>query len=282
MEPLTEDYGSTGPREPQGMPWWPIAVVAALVIAVVAWYLWSRSRAELEPLPEVAEAPAAAPDPLPVEVEEPAEAWELPSLSESDDFLRDVAAKLSSHPGWVAWMATDDLIQRFVAAVDEVARGELPSTHLAHLGPKRGFSTATRGESAFLGSESFRRFGPLAAVVSGLDAEGSVDLYRRLRPLMQQAYRDLGYPNADFDRTLARAVEMLLSAPEQDRPPLLVRGVRTYEFADPELENLPEAQKLMLRMGPENARLVKAKLREFVAELDRDERTSEPSDEQGG
>jgi hypothetical protein len=36
-----------------------------------------------------------------------------------------------------------------------------------------------------------------------------------------------------------------------------------YEFADPDLEELSTGQKLMLRIGPENAAAVKVKLREI-------------------
>jgi hypothetical protein len=36
-----------------------------------------------------------------------------------------------------------------------------------------------------------------------------------------------------------------------------------YQFADPNLEALSAGQKLLLRMGPANAVIVKAKLREL-------------------
>ena len=38
-----------------------------------------------------------------------------------------------------------------------------------------------------------------------------------------------------------------------------------YTFADPTLEALPAGQKLLLRMGPDNAAVVKAKLKELRA-----------------
>ena len=40
-----------------------------------------------------------------------------------------------------------------------------------------------------------------------------------------------------------------------------------YEYADAQLESRPAGQKLLLRMGPANARIIKAKLREFRAEI---------------
>jgi hypothetical protein len=40
-----------------------------------------------------------------------------------------------------------------------------------------------------------------------------------------------------------------------------------YKFADPELESLSAGQKIMIRMGPQNAEKVKAKLRALRREL---------------
>ena len=40
-----------------------------------------------------------------------------------------------------------------------------------------------------------------------------------------------------------------------------------YTFADPALEGRSAGQKLLIRMGPANARIIKAKLREFRAEI---------------
>jgi hypothetical protein len=40
-----------------------------------------------------------------------------------------------------------------------------------------------------------------------------------------------------------------------------------YKFADPNLEALSAGQKLLIRMGPENAGAIKSKLREIQAEL---------------
>ncbi len=41
-------------------------------------------------------------------------------------------------------------------------------------------------------------------------------------------------------------------------------AVDAYEFVDPALESLSPAQKHLLRMGPDNARLVREKLREIA------------------
>jgi hypothetical protein len=47
----------------------------------------------------------------------------------------------------------------------------------------------------------------------------------------------------------------------------LVRPKVLYEFEDPALEDLSAGRKIMLRIGPENASAMKAKLREIRREL---------------
>jgi hypothetical protein len=47
----------------------------------------------------------------------------------------------------------------------------------------------------------------------------------------------------------------------------LARPKVLYEFADPQLEGRSAGQKVMMRMGSQNAARVKAKLREIRREL---------------
>jgi hypothetical protein len=62
------------------------------------------------------------------------------------------------------------------------------------------------------------------------------------------------------------AISDLLMTPEIDAPQI-VRGRVLYEFADPDLETRSAGQKIMLRMGPDNARRVKARLWEIRRQL---------------
>jgi len=54
------------------------------------------------------------------------------------------------------------------------------------------------------------------------------------------------------------AIDDLLATPELDAPVKLLRPRVLYEFADPDLETRSAGQKILLRMGPENAARVKA------------------------
>ena len=58
-----------------------------------------------------------------------------------------------------------------------------------------------------------------------------------------------------------------LAAPELDTPPALVRPKVVYEFGDTDLETRSAGQKIMLRIGRDNAARVKAKLWEIRREI---------------
>ncbi len=90
-----------------------------------------------------------------------------------------------------------------------------------------------------------------------------VAVYRHFYPLFQQAYVELGYPQGYFNDRLVAAIDDLLATPEPAEPPRLVQQKVIYQFADSDLEGRSAGQKIMLRIGTENARTVKAKLREI-------------------
>ena len=48
-----------------------------------------------------------------------------------------------------------------------------------------------------------------------------------------------------------------------DDPQVRPKGADAYEYVDPSLESLSSAQKVLMRMGPQNARVVQDKLREI-------------------
>lgn len=199
----------------------------------------------------------------------PDSAIDLPPLSASDDFVRRAAAELSARPRLAEWLATDSLVRSFVGAVVKVSAGLSPRDELDFMEPEGSFGVREPGPgAAVIDTASYDRYDPIVATFVSLDTEGTAELYRRLRPLFQEAYRDLGFRNS-FDAALAGAVETLLAVPVPQGPVELERtGVGGYEYRDPELEGLSPAQKHLLRMGPRNIERVQAKLRHLVEALD--------------
>lgn len=256
-------------RRPAGWGWILVLVLVA-VIAAVAWFLLRGRPSGEEAEPPVVEEPAAV-EPVSEsgrpELEE--EPLELPPLEGSDEVVRRLAAALSAHPALASWLATDDLVRRFVVVVDNVAVGLVPRKEIPFLAPEEAFR-AEPGEAGppRVHPASFDRYAPAAAVVGSLDPEGSLELYRRLRPLVDEAAREsLGYGADRFDETLRRALVHLLETPVPAGPPVLERRATSFHYADPRLEELSDAQKQLVRMGPDNQRRVQAKLRQVARGL---------------
>lgn len=263
---------STGAPQPPRRsqpPGWLIALVLVLVLlALGAWYFYFRQPAEPEVTPEAlppTEQPAREPTPEPATDAE--EEIELPPLEASDAIVRRLVGELSSHPRIASWLATDELVRKFVATVDNVARGESPRPHLLTAAPDRPFSVEERDGDLVIDPASYHRFDTLVEAFTALEPEGTARLYERLQPLIEEAYRKQGYPQADFDRTLARAIAQLLETPVVEGPVRLVEETERYEYANPRLEELSPAQKDLLRTGPENVRRIQAQLRELAAAL---------------
>ena len=243
-----------------------IAVTLALIVAAGIWYFRSSGK-DSAPAPvqtSQTESPETRTPDRPEPEEQP---LVLPDLDASDDLFRDLAGGVSSHPDLVAWLATDRLIRRFVAAVDNVAEGVSPRSHLETMAPKGVFQARSSGGLTTMDPASYRRYNAFAAAVSGLDAKKTVQLYRKLEPLMDEAYRDLGYPSGRFVVTLRSAMNRLLDTPVPTQPVELVPRVSSFEFEDPALESLSPAQKHLIRMGPQNQRSIQTKLREIREEL---------------
>jgi hypothetical protein len=62
-------------------------------------------------------------------------------------------------------------------------------------------------------------------------------------------------------------LDVLLKTPVVDKEIRLEAKVKSFAIEDPELEQLNEAQKHLLRMGPQNSRACRKKLKEIKEAL---------------
>jgi hypothetical protein len=256
------------------------ATAAGVLAAAAYWWWWGRVAPQAPPPMIEAAAPAAEPPPVapvaaveiaasePSAVQPPLEATALgPALA---DLLGADAAK--------RWLRTDDFARRFVATVDNLARPHAASM-LWPVDPTAGRFTVIEREGRTMVSPDNRlRYLPVVQLVERLDSAATVTLYVRMLPLLQRAYEDLGYPGRRFHTRLLQVIDHLLAAPAapewievqltQVRGPIpSERPWVRYEFADPALESASAGHKIMVRVGAENQRRLKAKLNELRAEL---------------
>jgi Protein of unknown function (DUF3014) len=259
-----------------------IAAGLALVLALAgggAWWFLHRAPAAEEPpvaeaaVPPPASAPQTPADPPPVQhpLEEAAAAGEpLPPVGESDGMLADALKGLIGAPAIQTWLVPDEIARRFVATVDNLPRNvplekrrplRAPPEVLAV--DRTVVDAASGTERITLAARNASRYDTAVALLAGADAAQLAQTYKRLYPLLQQAYQDLGYPDRYFNDRVVEAIDDMLRAPEPVGPVILVQPKVLYEYEDAALERLSSGQKLLLRMGPAHSRTVKAKLREL-------------------
>jgi Protein of unknown function (DUF3014) len=244
---------------------WRVAIIAVVVagLAVSAYFLWWR-RAQPPAKDVRMQTEQTVPQPAaPQPVAEPGDNIVLPPLEQTDAVVRELVAKLSSHPKVAAWLATNQLLRNFTVVVNSIASGRTPSRQLTRLKPTGPFEVRKEGSATEIDPRSYRRYDSYADAVAGLDAHGTARLYATLKPRIQDAYRELGNPD-NVDRALERAIRELLATPVIDGSVALASKSVAYEYADPRLQSLSSAQRQLLRMGPRNVRIIQAKLRELA------------------
>jgi hypothetical protein len=243
-------------------------VLLVVVAAAIAWWFFSRDAQEVVVEDVVAPTPLPEPTPTPSLEERLSEKLAGTTLKTSDAVVRELAAGLSSNPKLAAWLVNQDLIRRFTASVDRIASGVSPTSQVEFLRPQQGFAVKRQaGGVLVIDPESYQRYDTIAQVFASLDIDGSVALYRELKPLIDDAYAEFGPEGKSFDDRLDAAFDQLLAVPVLDQSPEVNQLVVTYAWADEDVEGLSGAQRHFLRMGPDNVSLIQAKLGEFRAAL---------------
>jgi hypothetical protein len=244
-------------------------IIVVLGIAAVFYFAVFKKPSAQPPAAKAVEEAAKPPEKEAQAVPEENSSLVLPavSLDESDPIVRENARALSTDVRYGQWLGTKELVRKFVAAVDNIANGLSPKPQADFWAPAGGFRAINRVTGTFVDESTYGRYDPVAEVFLSLNTEATVRFYRALRPLVQEAYRDLGYPDADFSETLVRAMGELLETPVVEGPIRLEKKILSYTIVDQTLEGLSQAQKQLLRTGPRNTRLIQGKIRELAAAL---------------
>ncbi len=249
----------------------PMIVVAAVVVAAAAgvvYYFHSRTP-HLPQIPAAAPASAAAPTEPATLYPVPAPASEtktpLPSLADSDAAIKDALGSSVGGDAVSQFFIPDDVIRHIVVTIDNLPRQKV-AVAKRPTEPVTGNFMADGDElHATLDPQNYARYEPMMKVVRNLDMPKVAATYLHFYPLFQSVYQDLGYPNGYFNDRLVQVIDSLLATPTPQGPIELTRPNVMYLYADPALEARPAGQKLLLRMGPDNATVIKAKLTELRA-----------------
>lgn len=255
-----------------------LIVVLLLVIAGGVVLLTGIWPPEKEPPASLVPAATPAPPPAPIEpeIEEPtlvsppppAEPVEepLPRLEESDDAVRDAVGDIPLGAAGQQYLIPSDIIERSASLIYLMAQGEVPYKLLPVSRPKAAFPISDDGTQVVTDPAGFERYDALSQWLKSLDLESLLSSLEWFTPLFREAWSYYGEDPAAFDMAVVMMLDLVIATPEIDLSEArLIRKEAVWVFEDPAIEGLAPIQKQVLRAGPENAAIVKAKASEARA-----------------
>ncbi len=276
-----------------------IPLLLILGIAALAYFWWQSQTPPLAIAPPqvvvaaAPEAPAESPVPpdssaaamaVPPGPQYPIEAMKtentasgsmpLPSLMDADAPIKAALLEWLGRPAVLSFLQLDGFVRRVVVTVDNLSRGHAAARLWPVVPTPDRFLVTQQGGAAQLAPDNAARYRPFVQFASGINTAKAAAFYAQWYPLFQSAYEELGYPGKYFNDRLVQVIDQMLATPELTGPVKLVltdvkgsvptiRPWVRYEYADADLEARPAGQKILMRMGTENARVLKAKLQEF-------------------
>ena len=261
-------------------PWLAAAFLA--ISGLLAWKYYPRAPtgpattaaatghsdpARLDPAPTAPprQYPIADVPVLPDTVDTP-----LPPLDQSDAEALSALSAAAAGADLSGVLRAEFLLPRLVATIDALPRGSITQNVYAARPVAGDLAVAEREGRTWLDRGNDARYSAAVALFESVDSRRLASGYVRFYPLLQQAYRDLGVPDREFNDRLVEVIDHLLAAPSPEGPLELVRvpDRPRWAFADPRLEQASIGHKALWRMGPDHAVRVKAKLgqlRELLA-----------------
>ena len=200
----------------------PVGLWVTISLLIVAGGAAAYVAFASQPLPLVTSPETPAPTPAatqpPRSLGGEAESVTVPPLDASDALVRTLVRSLSENPAITTWLATNGLVRNFTVVVANIAEGTTPAKHLRALRPSSAFRVVERDGNLYVDPRSYERYSVIADAVASVDPARAAKLYATFKARIEEADRDLGFPDRSFDRTLQRAIVALLDTPILDEP----------------------------------------------------------------
>lgn len=268
--------------EPRANPIF-LGILFAGILATLVFILMTGDYGE-PTLPEelVMVQPSVEPAPMPIEAEAPAAPIAAPPVTEvqpkippapvvseetGDQYARESIDAVNGGKALAQFVAGDYVVERAVAIIDALRRGEVPYKLLPVGKPSTTFPISDNGLRVTLDTAGFSRYDGFAQWVGGLNTPALVSLLNDYEMIATQALTRMGVTDFDIRSAVLAATTQILSTPQVSVDAELMRREANWVYMDPELEALSSLQKQVLRMGPENADIVQQKARDIRGAL---------------
>ena len=185
----------------------------------------------------------------------------VPKHIPTESELLEAAAALTSNPLFQKLLSQDSTLKLLVRLLDAVANGESPAGMLSFVGDFPKFQAGRNADGYLAATNATNgRFSRFIDAVTSIPPADAARWYRQAEPKMQEILYAMGYQELSMRQLVTNAFTVILQIPEFSFDPELVpRGAEIFEYQDPIFQGLNDAQKLIVRQGPENC----AKIRSF-------------------
>jgi hypothetical protein len=203
---------------------------------------------------------------------------ELPPLDQSDAYVGRVLRELVGRKAVASFLNLDGIARRFVATVSNLASDSAPTERWPVRETPGRFQTEGRDGHLVISPRNAARYAAFVSFVEAIDSRKAVAAYVASYPLLQRAYEDLGEPPPYFNDRVVAVIDDLLATPDIGEPVRVKHIVadgaapsptaaRLYVYDDPSLEHRTAGQRILMRIGQDNGKRLKAKLAEIRALL---------------
>lgn len=254
-----------------------LALAALLVVGAIAWFIvQDKDAPEAPPMvgdilvpPEALNkardqlnAPQAPPPELTDAELAPVAAPE--ALDASDAQVERALEDMS--PPLLAWFTPQEQVRKWVSLAVNLSDGMLLTQHRPVSYPMGTFKVKRQGDRISMDSVNFERANKLVAAVTAIPPEKLAAYYRQWSPILEDAFNELGM-EGNFQTHFNALLEHALAVESLSRPPELEQPHVLYLYADDDMEQANDLDKLMWRMGPDNMNALQTYLQSFKAAL---------------
>jgi hypothetical protein len=257
-----------------------LAILFAGILATLVFILMTgdygksevpEQSTEITPV-EIEMVPAPEPEPEPiveevfvVEEEVLPELPPEPTVTEetADAYARETIESVNGGKALAQFVAGDYIVERAVAIVDALRRGEVPYKLLPVGRPSKPFPISDDGLRVTMDPSGFSRYDVFAQWVNGIDVLAIVELLSEYEQIATEALSRMGVGDLDIRSAVLAATTEILATPIAPESAELMKREANWLYMDPELEALSSLQKQVLRMGPKNSEIIQAKAREL-------------------
>lgn len=261
-----------------------ISVIVALVIAMGLFFYkhyygnYPPSKMQTPTAISGGESPIRSLTTPPVEVKAPP--VELPILGSPPKNINSALLELFGEKTLLSLLRINDFINHFVVTVDNLGG---PASSIKNWPVEKAdgrFQTEIRDGQVVIASGNAQRYQNYVDAIKKIDLPKTAALYFAFYPKIQETYASIGYPDKQFNQRFIQVLDLLIKTPEASEfiPVEMTKVEGPYQFTQPwthyqfqksMYEQLTIGQKIMLRLGPQNASAVKAKLKYFRELIDR-------------